>query len=209
MKSPVGAVYRWALFDTLHQTDGWAMGNNSLMFGGVAPSNWTNNNYRAIHISADKEVQRTLLTNKGYGGKNAMIISQIYHQYSSDTGRVGVVLFRIQNNTASTIIWNPQFYYTCYGSWSEVAGVAVNGVEVWNSGGSDSQSSGNNMSLSITLPASRTSTIIFTVTSGRQWLLGNISIRGIMLGFYNNSLALPSGLKYVDDLDTATGNWEQ
>jgi hypothetical protein len=33
--------------------------------------------------------------------------------------------------------------------------------------------------------------------------------RSQILSFYGNTLALPTGLSYVDDLDTATGGWEQ
>jgi hypothetical protein len=31
----------------------------------------------------------------------------------------------------------------------------------------------------------------------------------VILGFYNNSLDLPSGLEFVDDLETATGDYSQ
>ena len=33
--------------------------------------------------------------------------------------------------------------------------------------------------------------------------------RSVILAFYNDSLDLPAGLEFVDDLDTATGGYEQ
>ena len=33
--------------------------------------------------------------------------------------------------------------------------------------------------------------------------------RATLLAFVNNSLTLPAGLEFVDDLDTATGGWTQ
>jgi hypothetical protein len=38
--------------------------------------------------------------------------------------------------------------------------------------------------------------------------MGN-DIRASQLAFYNNSLVLPAGLELVDDLETATGGYEQ
>ncbi len=48
-------------------------------------------------------------------------------------------------------------------------------------------------------------------TSGTSQQVGTVDLylRSCRLAFYNNSLTLPAGLSYVDDLDTATGGWEQ
>ena len=54
----------------------------------------------------------------------------------------------------------------------------------------------------ITLPANRTSTVIFTVPAGYP-----NTMRSLFMGFYNNMLMLPTGLEYVDDLQTATGDF--
>jgi hypothetical protein len=37
----------------------------------------------------------------------------------------------------------------------------------------------------------------------------NASQRAQLLTFYSDTLKLPAGLEYVDDLDTATGDWSQ
>jgi hypothetical protein len=75
---------------------------------------------------------------------------------------------------------------------------------VWSNGGY------GNTSLNLSIPANRTSTVIFVSTGTANYNhTSNIHERANVLAFYNNSLALPSGLQYVDDLDTATGGWEQ
>ncbi len=206
-----GAVYRWNVFDTF--SDGsvpdWMMGDNSAMFGGINPSLWTGGGALASSMSSDKEVLRTLFTRKGYGGKNATVVSQVFFQYSSTSGKVAVVLFRIKNNTPGAITWTPDFYYTCYSGWDELASVALNGVNMWDSGTLDSGPN-ENTTVALSIPADRTSTVIFVSTSGdTSSSHADVYTRPLILAFHNNSLELPAGLEYVDDLDTATGGWEQ
>ncbi|MBN1553044.1 hypothetical protein JW979_16330 [bacterium] len=202
-----GAIYRWATFSTYHNGYGWLLGNDSAMFGGVHPSNWTDANYRAYQMSPDKEVLRTIFTRKGYAGMNATVMADVFHDYSSTNGRVVMVLFRIKNMTENSISWTPQFKYTCYGSFNEFASATLNGADSWYDGGNCYNCSA---SLPLDIPASRTSTVIFVATSGPTGSTGtSISIRSLVLAFTSNSLLLPPGLEYVDDLDTATGGWEQ
>ena len=96
-----GAIYRWTQWSTYDQYGGWFAGNEASLFGGVNPSNWTDNGYLASHMSANKEVLRTLFTHKGYAGKNAMVVADEYAMYSSTNGRMAGVLFRIKNTTAN------------------------------------------------------------------------------------------------------------
>jgi hypothetical protein len=202
------ATYRWNVFSSYDQYYGWMMGNNAAMFGGVNPSNWTDSNALAAHMSSDKEVLRTLFTQKGYAKKNAMIISDVSGFYPSSTnGKVVAVLVRIKNTTSGAIVWTPYFYYSCYYSWNEVASVALNGLTQWTSGGGNALTSTN---ISMSIPAGRTSTVIFISTSAQYTSAGGyLFTRALQFGFYNNSLQLPTGLEFVDDLDTATGGWEQ
>jgi hypothetical protein len=116
--------------------------------------------------------------------------------YSSTNGRVAVALFRVQNTTNTPITWTPHFYYSAYPDWGERAGVAINGSEVWTSGGFSGL---GQTSVDITVPPNQTSTVIFSSTSGPA-----SGLRGSQLGFYNNSLDLPTGLAFVDDLDSPT-----
>ena len=193
-----GATYRWATFTTYDQQS-WACGNTASLFGGVNPSNWTDNNYLAANMPSDKEVLRTIFTQKGYASKNAMIMNDDWMSYSSTNGKVVMALFRIKNTTENAITWTPWFYCSAYGAWGEKASLSLNGADTWNT------ISSSNASVSLSIPASRTSTVIFVSTSGSP--VNNV--RNCRLAFYNNSLLLPVGLEFVDDLDTATGGWEQ
>ncbi len=200
------ATYRWNVFDTYANGHmGWLMNNDSNIYGGIHPSQWTDGNYRAQHLSANTNLLMSLFSRKGYAKWNAMIASEVYHMYSSTSGRVAVALFRVRNNTNSNITWKPHWKYSAYTGWSESAGVAINGSNVWNGncgGGTCSRQE------SISIPKNRTSTVIFTSTSNTNWnWWGSLQLRATVLGFYNNALKLPSGLEFVDDLETKADNW--
>lgn len=204
----VGAFYRWAVFSTYdNAAPGWLMDNDPDLFGGVTPSNWTDASATANQMGPDKEVLRTLFTRKGYGGANANVHSHVYTQYSSTNGEIVAVLFRIRNNTAFDLTWTPEFHYSCYFSYGEKASVALNGSHMWESGSSNDP---GHTSVVLSIPAARTSTVIVVSGSGPVYSPGGgLLVRQVVLAFDNDSLALPAGLEYVDDLDTATGGWEQ
>ena len=195
--------YRWANFDTyLNGSGGWMLNNgHPELYGGVNPSSWTDGNAIASQISTDPDVLRSLFVNKGYGGKNAMIWSDVEWQYSSTNGEIMAVMFQIDNSTGNDITWNPQFFYSAYAGWSERASVAVNGLHVWDSGGTNT---GNNhsASLNITISANSVSTVIFTSTTSSAWSNhSSMYARAGVLNFFNDSLDLPDGLTFVDELD--------
>jgi hypothetical protein len=193
-------TYRWACFQTYDDVTGWAFGNDASLFGGIYPSNWTDANALAYQISPNKDVQRTLFQKKGYAKENAMIIYDVFSQYSSTNGEVCVVMFRINNSTGAPINWIPSWHYSAYSAWGETASVSVNGANTWSSGSSGSTTQ------SLSIPSGQVSTVIFVSTSGAPLnYFGNF--RNCRLAFYNNSLVLPAGLQFVDDLDTATGGW--
>ncbi|MBV5337920.1 MAG: hypothetical protein J0653_08400, partial [Deltaproteobacteria bacterium] len=103
------------------------------------------------------------------------------------------------------ITWTPYIKYTSYPSWNEKASVAINGSSAWTSPG-DSIAGGSSTSISISIPANKTSTIVFQASAGRTTVsTGSLNLRATLLAFYNNSLVLPAGLEYVDDLGTITG----
>ncbi len=197
------ATYRWATFSTYSNggSGSWAFNNDPSMFGGVNPSNWTDASALAADLSSDKEILRTLFQRKGYATGNAMIFNDELASFSSTNGRVALVLFRINNTTGSPIVWNPTVWYSAYAAWGERASGALNGVTILNEGDI------GNRTVSITIPPNRVSTIIFVSTSGQPSI--SVGMRLCRLGFSNNSLNLPAGLEFVDDLDTATGGWEQ
>ncbi|MHC4741539.1 MAG: hypothetical protein ACYS8Z_06500 [Planctomycetota bacterium] len=204
-KAHQGAVYRWARFRTWAQGR-WAMNDDPTMFGGLRPSEWTANR-RAAQMSGDKEVLRTLFCRKGYAGKNAMVLCHRANGYASASDAEFVlVLFRIRNTTAGAIVWSPLIYYTANGGQGDYASATVNGADSWTFTGSVGLDS--TAILNLTIPPGRTSTVIF-VASALHWTSTSGGVlRAIQLGFYEDSLELPIGLEFVDDLDTATGGWE-
>ncbi|HOX42441.1 MAG TPA: hypothetical protein PK668_02535 [Myxococcota bacterium] len=206
-RAPVGPVYRWTVFSTYAEWigGGWAFDNRAELFGGVNPSNWTDGNYRAVHLTNNADTLKSLLTRRGYAGPNANVYAETYWQYSSTNGKVVVLMFRIRNSTDAAIDWTPYFYYSAFGSWSEYAGVALNGGEIWHSNGANTGTS-NAASVTLTLPANQISTVLFSIpSSGAYSNHDGMHIRFCGLAFYNNSLNLPAGLSYVDDLDRLTG----
>jgi hypothetical protein len=203
---PQLATYRFAVFNTYDDASGWMAGNDASLFGGIPPSAWTDGNAIASQLSADKEVLRTLLNRKGYAGANALIHAETFPYYSSTNGKVVVALFRVRNTTAAAITWTPVIRVTAYGSWGEWASVALNGASAWTSGGGTYFPNAAPVSVPLVIPASRTSTAIFVSTGSPP---GAPYSRSTLLAFVNGSLALPAGLQFVDDFDTATGGWNQ
>ncbi len=198
-----GAPYRWAVFSTYGQFSGWYAGNSAAMYGGVAPSMWSDGSARAYMMSSDKEVLRTLFSRKGYGGKNALVAADEWYSYSSTNSKHAAALFRIRNTTENTISWRPSVYMTCYGGWGEWASIALNGANVYEDG-SNRTAMTPPTSVSLPIPPNRSSTAIFVAGSGPPQYT-----RSLLLAFTNNCLELPAGLEFVDDFDTATGGWEQ
>lgn len=200
------ATYRWAMWSSYNQWNGWMMGNRSELFGGRHPSQWTDGNAMAYQVSSNSDYLRTIYTRRGptIGTlKNAMVYANEWYSYSSTNGRTVSVLFRIRNNTGGSITWKPYWYFSSYGGWSERASVSINGSNVWHSGGSNYGGNNGHTNHNISIPGNRTSTVIFVSTSSPQ----GGGTRGCQLGFYNNSLVLPNGLQYVDDLDTKPNGW--
>jgi hypothetical protein len=202
-------MYRWNVFDTYDvSTFQWLFGNSSSVFGGVMPLNWSESGATAGSLSADKDLQRSMLTQKGYPGRNALVVSQTYVQHSTQDGRIVVILFRVKNTTAQAITWTPQFWYSSNGAWGEQASVALNGVDLFVD---NTATAGKLATPALSIPPNRTSTVVFVSGSGPAQFFGdsNNQYRATVAGFVGNSLALPAGLTFTDDLDLATGGYEQ
>jgi hypothetical protein len=207
-QSATGRVYRWNMFSTYDNNGTWLLENSPDLFGGVNPSTWTDGNGTAALISPDKDVQRDLFVNKGYPGKNALVAAEVRSHFPSSTdGKVVVALLRVKNSTSASISWLLRVRCSRYGPWGEFASVALNGVNVWVDNGNSTSPAAGAMVLSI--PADRTSTVIVVATSGPPIGTGGAFFRSSVMAFEGYSLALPSGLELVDDLDTATGGYEQ
>ncbi len=196
--------YRWNVLNTHDYSCCWVAGNNAAFFGGIAPSTWTDGNAQADGMSADKNVLRTLFNKDGRIYPNLTVFSETTPAGSSTDGKVGFFLMRIKNSTQNDITWSPKWYATSYAGWSERSSFAFNGVNMWNSGGNNygaqSQHTAN-----VTVPKNRVNTAIFAITASSS----STGQRNLFFAFHGDSLALPAGLSYVDDLDTATGDWTQ
>ncbi len=194
--------YRWFVFSTYANNQGdWFMENRTDAYGGVHPSNWTDGNACASSISANRSLQLGLFSKKGYGGGNANVWSEYWKSYSSTNSRKAGALFRIKNTTGNAITWTVNTYQTAWVD-EDRASVSVNGANNWCPSANYNVNSAHTHSLSI--PANRTSTVIFISGSTPNWN----DLRGCLLAFWNNSLNLPNGLEYVDDLDTAADGWD-
>jgi len=202
-----GALYRYATWHSYGQWQGnWFADNRKELFGNVHPQTWGDGHGRAYQMSSTTDILRTLYQRQGpainSSPKNATVHARTWYMYSSTDSEHSSALFRIHNTTKGNINWRPYFYMTSYHGWSERASITLNGANSWESGGSNYNSSIQN-SVNLTIPANRTSTVIFiagsTPTSG--------SYRTNLLAFYNNSLQLPKGLIYVDDMDWKPNGW--
>ncbi|MBI3184294.1 MAG: hypothetical protein HYZ28_19345, partial [Myxococcales bacterium] len=208
--SPI-RVIRYNVFNTYEYWYGWSMGNNDIMFGGVNPSTWSDGNGRAWNINPAAGYARSFFNKKLYPGPNALVHMETYAEYGSSTnGKHVAALMRIRNTTGGAISWTPCFYYTSYGSWNEWASLSLNGGGNWDTGGGNNWSA-NGVCPTLSIPASRTSSVVVVVGSFYQgsW---NTYWRSVGLAFYNNSLNLPAGLEWADDLDTlsdGTNIWSQ
>jgi len=197
-----GAVYRWNEFSTYGQSLGWYANDSSNLFGGKKPSDWGDGYAIASQMSSSSESLRALFSRKGYGGKNALVVADEWYSYSSTNSKHAVVLFRIKNTTSNTITWPVSVHLTAYGAWSERASIAMNGVDIWNSGSDTRAAASGPLSVNLSIPQERTSTVIFVSSSS-----ANSSTRSLFLAFDNNCLELPAGLEYVDDLDIKPDGW--
>jgi hypothetical protein len=132
---------------------------------------------------------------------NANVNSETWVSYSSTNSKHTGVLMRIQNSTANAILWIPCFYYTAYSGWNEYASLTVNGTPNWFDVNGDGVAT--TACPVLTIPPDRTSTVIAVVGSSPPFSVDSVlTMRATALIFYNNSLRLPAGLTYVDDLDT-------
>jgi len=209
-----GFTYRWNRWtDYLRGgSSNWAMDNNSSLFGGVNPSNWSSNS-TASSMSSTTELLRTLFVRNGppLGNlQNAMVFADSRRQYNdSNVSRHVAVLFRVKNTSDKDITWPVYWYHTSYGGWSERSSIAVNGQNTYNSGSSNYYAN-HKSNHNLTIPKNRTSTVIFVVSAApfdtSSYYGGN---RPTQLGFYNNCLKLPTGLEFVDDLDTKPNGWDK
>lgn len=201
-----GATYRWTVFathDNYHNQ--WAADNRAELFGGVAPSTWTDGCACANQMTDNFNDLRGLITHAGpvIGSLiNAKVHSSRRYDYSSTNGHMLVTLFRVHNSTNEAITWNIQRYETSHGGWSEARSMAVNGNDVFCS--CDNNGPSHHVSNDVSIPPNRTSTVIMVASTGGD----QGSSRFLQNYIDNGSLALPDGLEFVDDFDIKPNGWD-
>eukprot|EP00055_Hartaetosiga_balthica_P016259 m.101785 g.101785 ORF g.101785 m.101785 type:complete len:415 (-) comp9067_c1_seq1:433-1677(-) len=186
-------IFRWAQWSTYNQNCCWYWDNRSELNGGVAPSNWGDNNYIASQMSEDVGIMRALFNKRVFCGWSCAVSSKEWYSYSSTNSLQTGAFFRINNPTASAIRWIVTYYYSSYSSYAEQASVSLNHVNQWNTGTNCGRCVN---SISLIIPPNRISTVIFISSSS-----ADSGSRTNHLSFINNSLKLPEGLVYMDDLD--------
>ncbi len=200
--------YRWAVWSTYDQAAGWIFNNDASLAGGVIPSNWSDNNATAAQISSDKKVQAALFNKQAVSSPNSTVWAETYIAYSSTNGKMAGALFRVRNTTGADINWTLHYHATGYVDWGEKASIALNGVNVWSTTGNSFATA--TYSVTVSIPANRISTLICVAGGSPGASAGSgMFSRSTVLAFRNNCLTLPAGLEFVDDLNTATGGYEQ
>lgn len=208
-------VFRWQKWSSYNNCGiGWFDGNSDEGFGGVHPSHWTDSNYRAYQMKNDFKYLRRLFIHRAtadhYG---ATICAENFIMHSSTNGLMCGAVFRIMNKATSTITWRPEWRFTSYSGWGERASITVNGNNNWSDGGCHGRGGGCTVTQSLNIPANsnknRISTVIFVSGGTNYYGWGAWNWRANLHMFRNGALRLPSGLEYVEDMDTKTGGWKQ
>ncbi len=196
-------VFRWATWSTYGQGHGsWYANNDNEFFGGGYPSNWGDSNGRADQMILDPEILATLFNKKLYPGSNATVYAEEWGYHSSTNSRHAAALFRINNTTDTSISWPISFYYTAYANFNEIASLALNGSNIWDSGGQNVGPSANT-SQNLDLRPGMNTVIVVSSSSGPD------GTRSCFLAFFNDCLKLPAGLEYVDDIGQYSPSWTE
>jgi len=205
-------VYRWGVWSSYNQWQGWyghGGHGDASMFGGVPPQRWGDSNARAWDLSGDKNVLRGLFNKRGYMGWQGTMWNEEWFSHSSTNSKHAGALFRIRNKNSNNVNWHVNYYYSSHPGWSERASCTVNGQSTWESGGNHCGSRCD-VGINFNIPGNRISTVIMiSASSPRSSGCCDFGPRGNFLAFRGNSLQLPNGLEYVDDMDYAEGGWDR
>jgi uncharacterized coiled-coil protein SlyX len=201
-------VYRWHMYHVYSNNGvGWFDGNNPRFFGGRHPSQWGDGNTNVWDMHPDIRYMGRLFTRRGVGTQyGATVCSETWYLYSSTDTKYCIALFRIKNTQTRTIGWRTNWYGTGWSGWGNYQTATMNGSQRW--GGSCTWWCHRAYTWSIPANSNRNrvSTVIFAngMTHPNHYSDGH-HIETTFLGF--DGLGLPSGLQYVDDMDSASGRW--
>jgi hypothetical protein len=199
-------VFRWTIFSTYNQNCCWFDRDRTRAFGGVRPQQWGDGNIQAHQMNPDIRYLKRMFTSRATGdaeaGANACI-ENFMMPHSTDDKRCGA-LFRIKNSAAGPVTWRVSWTFTGWSGWGNQASVAVNKRNVWHGNCHHHCERTESIAMVPNDTRDRVSTVVF-ITGGSATYGHYNYYRTNMLSF--NRMALPDGLDFVDDLDSATGSW--
>jgi hypothetical protein len=209
------AVYRWAVWSLQEASGAWIFDGNSILTGGIPAHYWDSAGVgwpgNAWNISSNKQTQAALFNKSAAIAPNSLVWADTY---AGPPKMIGV-LFRVRNITAASVAWTIQFRATAGGGVTASPGtrasVSLNGASNWNSSMSNPYLTSNlgPHSVPLSIPPSRISTVICIAGCTQGISFNSVPLRTSALAFQGDSLTLPAGLEFVDDLGTATGGYEQ
>jgi subtilisin-like proprotein convertase family protein len=201
-------TYRQGSCNGYDNNYGWQNANDATYCLGINPSTWSNGAV-AASINPDKDLWRMTFQHGGRNKIGGIVVDKLFTQYSdTNMSQHEFILFRIKNSTGATINWAPTYYYTCGGNWSDYSSASINGANTWSASGACYL--GNcTANPTFAVPGNRVSSVVFAISSSVGWAPAGFYHRELQLAFVKGSLKLPAGLEFIDDLDTATGGWEQ
>jgi hypothetical protein len=202
-------LFRWQVWDTYDNSGGWLMKNDAQFYGGVSPSVWTDGSGKASSMSQNFDVLRTFYTRTGpivdaeaNNFKGMLVTNEVSHMYSSTNGKMASALFRVRNSNKASTVWAFSYMATSYGGWGEWASVALNGENAHSAGANDGAAHSYSVNLSL---RPGMNTVIVVAASGKPSAVSSNQIRTCSLAITGNTLTLPAGLAFVDDL--FEGGW--
>jgi hypothetical protein len=199
-------VFRWNIFSTYNQNCCWLDRDRNRAFGGVRPQQWGDGNYRAHDMTADLGVMRRLFNRRmtGDADMGANVCIENWMMTHSTDDRRCVALFRIRNTETTAKQWPVSWSFTGWSGWGNQASVAVNKQNVWHGNCHHFCDRNENIAMAANSAGNRINTVILVAGGSADYGHYNY-YRSLMLTF--NKLALPEGLEFVDDMETATGGW--
>lgn len=207
---PATPFFRWHMFHVYSNNGiGWFDGNNVRHFGGRNPSNWGDGNARVWDMHPDIQYIGRLFTRRGVGaadGSGATVCSETWYLYSSTDTKYCIALFRIKNTRTSTINYAARWYGTGWSGWGNQQSATMNGNQQWASSCTWWCQRDKTWQVPANSQGNRVSTLIYAngMTHPNHYADSH-HIEATALMF--ERLALPSGLEYCDDMDTASGRW--
>lgn len=197
--------YRWNEWNTYSNRWSWFDGNNPRGYGGVHPSQWGDGNVRASQMNGDLKYIKRLFSKPGKGDDFGSTVCAYAWMmpHSTDDHRCGA-FFRILNTGTTSKRWTIHWHWTGWSGWGNQASIAVNKNNWWNGDCYGICHRGENIEIKANSAGNRINNVVFQNGASHPYYHRNY-YRMSYLSF--SQTKLPEGLEYVDDLSTASGQW--